>query len=94
MQEESRFPIDGTHAKQNLNKAFETLSNKNRNKVDFNHFKNILFSGKINEMAAEIKRLLNVRTSGRIMKKLKICFISNTTRMQYEKSRTMNLPTG
>ena len=86
--------IDWTHAKQNLNKAFEMLSKKKREKVDFNHFKNLLFSGKINEIVTEVKSLLNVRASSKIMKKLKSYFVSNSTRMQYEASRAVKLPTG
>ena len=86
--------IDWTHAKQNLNKAFEMVSKKKREKVDFNHFKNLLFSGNINEIVTEVKSLLNVRTSSKIMKKLKSYFVSNRTRMQYEASRSMKLPTG
>ncbi|PID73791.1 MAG: hypothetical protein CSB33_01970 [Desulfobacterales bacterium] len=38
--------------------------------------------------------LLNARALSKIMKKLKSCFTSNTKRMQYEKNRTMKLPTG
>ena len=86
--------IDWTHAKQNLNKAFETLSKKKRKKVNFKHFKNFLFSGKINEIATELKALLNVRASSKFMKKLKSYFVSNINRMQYEKNRAMKLPTG
>ncbi len=86
--------IDWTHAKQNLNKAFEMLSKKKREKVDFNHFKNLLFSGKINEIVTEVKSLLNVRASSKIMKKLKSYFVSNSTRMQYEANRAIKLPTG
>nr|WP_320016760.1 hypothetical protein [uncultured Desulfobacter sp.] len=63
--------IDWTHAKQNLNKAFEMVSKKKREKVDFNHFKNLLFSGNINEIVTEIKSLLNVRASSKIIKSLK-----------------------
>ena len=86
--------IDWTHAKQNLNKAFEMLSKKKREKVEFNHFKNLLFSGKINEIVTEVKSLLNVRASSKIMKKLKSYFVSNSTRMQYEANRAVKLPTG
>ncbi|WP_321492123.1 hypothetical protein [uncultured Desulfobacter sp.] len=38
--------IDWTHAKQNLNKAFEMLPKKKREKVDFNHFKAFCFQAK------------------------------------------------
>jgi len=62
--------IDWTHAKQNLNKAFETLSAKKRAKVNFEHFKNLLFSGQINKIVSELKELLNVRASSKIIKKL------------------------
>lgn len=86
--------IDWTHAKQNLNKAFEMLSKKRREKVDFNHLKDLLFSGKINEIVTEVKSLLNVRASSKIMKKLKSYFVSNSTRMQYEASRAIKLPIG
>lgn len=86
--------IDWTHAKQNLNKAFELLSKKKREKVDFNHFKNLLFSGKINAIVTEVKSLLNVKSSSKIMKKFKSYFVSNSTRMQYEASRAIKLPTG
>ena len=70
------------------------LSKKKREKVDFNHFKNLLFSGKINEIVTEVKSLLNVRASSKIMKKLKSYFVSNSTRMQYEANRAIKLPTG
>ncbi|MCP3942543.1 MAG: hypothetical protein GY710_13795 [Desulfobacteraceae bacterium] len=86
--------IDWTHAKQNLNKAFEMLSKKKREKVNFNYFKNLLFSGKINKIITEVKSLLNVRASNKIMKKFKSYFVSNSTRMQYEESRSMKLPIG
>lgn len=86
--------IDWTHAKQNLNKAFEMLPKKKREMADFNHFKNLLFSGKINEMVSEVKSFLNVRASSKTMKKLKSYFVSNSTRMQYEASRSSKLPTG
>ena len=86
--------IDWTHAKQNLNKAFETLSAKKRAKVNFEHFKNLLFSGQINKIVSELKELLNVRASSKIIKKLKSYFIPNICRMQYEINRTRNLPIG
>jgi len=86
--------IDWTHAKQNLNKAFETLSAKKRAKIDFEYFKNLLFSGQISKIVAEVKQLLNVRASSKIIKKLKSYFIPNICRMQYEKSRAMKLPIG
>ena len=54
------------------------LSKKKREKVDFNHFKNLLFLGKINEIVTEVKSLLNVRASSKIMKKLKSYFVSNS----------------
>jgi len=75
-------------------RAFEMVSKKKREKVDFNHFKNLLFSGSINEIVTEVKSRLNVRASSKIMKKLKSYFVSNRTRMQYEASRSMKLPTG
>ena len=86
--------IDWTHAKQNLTKAFETLSAKKQAKVDFEYFKNLLFSGQISKIVAEVKQLLKVRASSKIIKKLKSYFISNSCRMQYEKSRAMKLPIG
>lgn len=86
--------IDWTHAKQNLNKAFETLSAKKRAKVDFEHFKTLLFSGQISKIVSELRALLNVRASSKIIKKLKSYFIPNICRMQYETSRAMRLPIG
>ena len=86
--------IDWIHAKQNLNKAFATLSKKKREKVDFNHFKNLLFSGKITKIVKEVKSLLNMKASSKIMKKLKSYFLSNKTRMQYKANRVMKLPIG
>lgn len=86
--------IDWTHAKQNLNKAFETLSKKKMKKVDFNHFKNLLFSGKIKKIVDEVKSLLNVRATSKIMKKLKSYFVSNESRMQYAANRVKKFPIG
>lgn len=86
--------IDWTHAKQNLNKAFETLSRKKIEKVDFNHFKNLLFSGKIKRIVDEVKSLLNVRATSKIMKKLKSYFVSNESRMQYAANRAKKFPIG
>lgn len=86
--------IDWTHAKQNLNKAFETLSKKNMDKVDFNYFKDLLFAGKIKKIVDEIKSLLNVRATSKIMKKLKSYFVSNESRMQYATKRAEKFPIG
>ena len=86
--------IDWTHAKQNLNKAFETLSRKKIEKVDFKHFKNLLFSGKISLIMDEVKSLLKVRATSKIMKKLKSYFVSNASRMQYAASRARKCPIG
>ena len=86
--------IDWTHAKQNLNKAFETLSKKKFRMVDFDHFKDLLFSGNINGIVDEVKSLLNVKATSKIMKKLKSYFVSNIDRMQYAASRAMSLPIG
>ena len=86
--------IDWTHAKQNLNKAFETLSKKKIEKVDFNHFKNLLFSGKITRIVDEVKTLVKVRSTSKIMKKLKSYFVSNESRMQYSTNRAKKLPIG
>ena len=86
--------IDWTHAKQNLNKAFETLSKNKIKKIDFNHFKDLLFSGKITKLVDEVKSLLKVRVTSKVMKKLKSYFVSNEKRMQYATSREKNLPIG
>jgi hypothetical protein len=86
--------IDWTHAKQNLDKAFGTLSKKNIKKVDLNYFKDLLFSGKVTRIADEVKSLLKVRTTSKIMKKLKSYFISNESRMQYAKNRAKKYPIG
>ena len=86
--------IDWTHAKQNLNKAFETLSKKKIEKVDFKHFKNLLFSGKITRIVDEVKELLKVKSTSKIMKKLKSYFVSNKSRMQYAANRAKKLPIG
>ena len=86
--------IDWTHAKQNLNKAFETLSKKKIEKVDFDHFKNLLFSGKITSIVDEVKSLLKVSATSKIMKKLKSYFVSNASRMQYAANRVKKFPIG
>ena len=86
--------IDWTHAKQNLNKAFETLSKKKIKKVDFNHFKNLLFSGKITSIVDEVKSLLKAKATSKIMKKLKSYFVSNASRMQYATNRAKKFPIG
>ena len=86
--------IDWTHAKQNLNKAFETLSKKKLEKVDFDHFKNLLFSGKITKIVEEVKSTLKVRATSKIMKKLKSYFVSNENRMQYATNRAKKFPIG
>ena len=86
--------IDWTHAKQNLNKAFETLSKKKIEKIDFNHFKDLLFSGKVKKIVDEVKSLLKVRATSKIIKKLKSYFVSNESRMQYATNREKNLPIG
>jgi hypothetical protein len=77
-----------------LNKAFETLSKKKLKKVDFNHFKNLLLSGKITRIVDEVKTLVKVRSTSKIMKKLKSYFVSNESRMQYSTNRAKNLPIG
>jgi len=86
--------IDWTHAKQNLNKAFGTLSKKKFAMVDFGYFKNLLFSGNINKIVDKIKSLLKVKASSKIMKKMQSYFVSNKDRMQYETNRAMKSPTG
>jgi hypothetical protein len=86
--------IDWTHAKQNLKKAFDPLSAKKSKLIDFDYFKDLLFSGKIREIVAEAKRILNLKRSSRTMKKLKSYFISNEKRMQYEFYRDRNCPIG
>ena len=86
--------IDWTHAKQNLHKAFEMLSKKKCKAVDFNHFKNLLFAGEIDTIVASVKSLFKVKSTSKIMKKLKSYFVSNKNRMQYAMSRKMKLPIG
>jgi hypothetical protein len=86
--------IDWTHAKQNLNKAFNFLSKKKLEKVNFNYFKNLLFSGKITRIADEVKSLLKVGATSKIMKKLKTYFVSNENRMQYATNNAKKVPIG
>jgi len=86
--------VDWTHAKQNLKKAFETLSKKKLGMVDFEHFKGLLFSGEIDEIVAEVKSLLKVKSNGKIMKKLKSYFVANRNRMRYAANRAMKRPIG
>lgn len=86
--------IDWTHAKQNLNKAFGTLSKKNIEKVDLDYFKDLLFSGNVTRIADEVKSLLKVKTTSKIMKKLKSYFLSNESRMQYATNRAKKHPIG
>jgi hypothetical protein len=86
--------IDWTHAKQNLNKAFGTLSKKKLQKVDFGYFKDLLFSGEINRIVDEVKSLFKVGTTSKIMRKLKSYFVANKNRMRYAASRAMNCPIG
>ena len=62
--------------------------------IDINHFKNLLFSGKVTKIIDEVKSLLKVRATSKIMKKLKSYFVSNESRMQYATNREKNLPIG
>jgi hypothetical protein len=86
--------IDWTHAKQNLKKAFETLSKKKLGMVDFEHFKGLLFSGDIDGIVDEVKSLLKVKSNSKIIKKLKSYFVANRDRMRYAANRAMNRPIG
>lgn len=71
-----------------------TLSKNKIEKVDFNYFKDLLFSGKITKIADEVKSLLKVRSTSKIMKKLKSYFVSNESRMQYATNRAKKYPIG
>jgi hypothetical protein len=86
--------VDWTHAKQNLKKAFETLSKKKLRMVDFERFKGLLFSGEIDGIVDEVKSLLKVKSNSKIMKKLKSYFVANRDRMRYAANRAMKRPIG
>lgn len=86
--------VDWTHAKQNLKKAFETLSKKKFRMVDFDRFKALLFSGEIDGLVDEVKSLLKVKSNSKIMKKLKSYFVANRERMRYAANRAMKRPIG
>jgi hypothetical protein len=86
--------IDWTHAKQNLNKAFDLLSKSKRAKLDIKQFKNLLFSGKIGQIVDQVKSVFKVGAASKIVKKLKSYFVSNQARMQYAENRAMKLPIG
>jgi len=86
--------IDWTHAKQNLQKAFETLPKKKAKQVKLEHFKELLFAGNISKIVSDVKSLFKMRSSSQIMKKLKSYFVSNSNRMQYENNQAMKAPIG
>jgi len=88
--------IDWTHAKQNLNKAFDLVSKKKKEKVKFDirEFKKFLFNGNIDHIAIKIKELFKVQKNSPIMKKIKSYFLSNKQRMQYQSARNKNIPIG
>ncbi len=86
--------IDWTHAKQNLQKAFDSLSKKKAEQVDFEYFKELLFTGNISKIVSDVKTVLKMRASSKIMKKLKSYFVSNSNRMQYENNQAMKAPIG
>lgn len=62
--------------------------------ADLDYFKDLLFSGNVTRIADEVKSLLNVRTTSKIMKKLKSYFVSNESRMQYANNRAKKYPIG
>ena len=86
--------IDWTHAKQNLKKALDSLPKKKAKQADFGHFKDLLFEGNISAIVKEVKTIFKMRSSSKIMKKLKSYFVSNETRMQYKDTQDMKLPIG
>jgi hypothetical protein len=86
--------IDWTHAKQNLQKAFESLPKKKAEQVKLEYFKELLFAGNISKIVSDVKTLFKMKASSQIMKKLKSYFVSNSNRMQYENNQAMKAPIG
>jgi hypothetical protein len=86
--------LDWTHAKQNLQKALDSLPKKKAKKADFGHFKELLFEGNISGIVNEVKTIFKMKSSSNIMKKLKSYFVSNETRMQYKYNQDMKVPIG
>ena len=86
--------IDWTHAKQNLQKAFESLPKKKAEQVKLEYFKELLFAGNISKIVNDVKTLFKMKASSQIMKKLKSYFVSNSNRMQYENNQAMKAPIG
>ena len=87
--------IDYTHAKQNLNKMFEFLPAKckNRKKI-VKECLNLLFLGKIDE----IKDILFAESKGvkkkKLLKKWRDYFKKNQNKMQYKTFKENGIPTG
>ena len=88
--------LDWTHAKQNLYEAFDKLPKKKKakNKVDIQYFKDLLFGGMIDKMVSEVKKIFNVNSASRIVKKFKSYFIPNSSRMQYKNFEHRKMPIG
>ena len=76
--------IDWTHAKQNLKKALDSLPKKKAKQADFGHFKDLLFEGNISAIVKEVKTIFKMRSSSKIMKKLKslLCVKRNPNAVQ------------
>ncbi len=62
--------LDWTHAKQNLQKALDSLPKKKAKQADFGHFKELLFEGNISAIVNEVKTIFKMRSSSNIRKKL------------------------
>ena len=77
--------IDWTHAKQNLNKAFETLSKKKFRMVDFDRV--------LGQYHGNIKSLLNVKATQDHEKTQKLLRVEHRPH-EYAASRAMSLPIG
>ena len=86
--------IDWTHAEQNLRKAFAALPKKKAEQVKYKNFKDLLFAGDISKIVSDVKKFFKMRSSSKIMKKLKSYFTSNVNRMQYKNNELMKLPIG
>ena len=88
--------IDWMHAKQNLFKAFDLVSKKKKEKVNFDilKFKNLMFNGNIDQIAVKVKKLFKVRNNSPLMKKIKSYFLSDKKRMQYQSVKNNKMPIG
>lgn len=87
--------IDYTHAKQNINKIIDLISNKNNNKYKItDKWHNLLWKGDIDGLYEEICKMIKGRNKGKAIKKWENYFKRNKERMQYEKFKGQHIPCG